>query len=241
MFGVYIHFWILKVCVRNTPAHRNCQNPPVCTRSLESTTLLSLQNLIHQPQPLRIQHPQPFRIHQPQPLVIHQPQPLRIHQSQPFRIHQPQSSFKNPPASAFKSPPASAFETPSASIHLNIQNPPVCTKTFRTQKCGTRFHWLARAVHISVVVLKVQVQCCFTSTETTRNIKDGEPRTATWTFTQLLSSESNDGERPVCMYLAQTPSITTHKSHKPPPDSGAVPASGLGYRLVGGNKKKLPF
>ena len=96
-----VHFWILKVCVRNSPAHRNCQNPLVCTRSLESTTLLSLQNLIHQPQP--------FRIHQPQPLVIHQPQPLRIHQSEPFRIHQPQSSFKNPPASAFKNPPASAF------------------------------------------------------------------------------------------------------------------------------------
>ena len=34
------------------------------------------------------------------------------------------------------------------------------------------------------------VQCCFTSTETTRLIRDGEPRTATSTFTQLLSSVS---------------------------------------------------
>ena len=34
-----------------------------------------------------------------------------------------------------------------------------------------------------------QVQCCFTSTETIRTIRDGEPRTATSTFTQLLSSE----------------------------------------------------
>ena len=33
------------------------------------------------------------------------------------------------------------------------------------------------------------VQCCFTSTETIRTIRDGEPRTATSTFTQLLSSE----------------------------------------------------
>ena len=33
----------------------------------------------------------------------------------------------------------------------------------------------------------VQIQCCFTSIETT--IRDGEPRTATSTFTQLLSSE----------------------------------------------------
>ena len=32
-------------------------------------------------------------------------------------------------------------------------------------------------------------QCCFTSTETKRTVKDGEPRTATSTFTQLLNSE----------------------------------------------------
>ena len=32
------------------------------------------------------------------------------------------------------------------------------------------------------------VQCCFPSTETIRTIKDGEPRTATSTLTQLLSS-----------------------------------------------------
>ena len=31
-------------------------------------------------------------------------------------------------------------------------------------------------------------RCCFTSTETIRLIRDGEPRTATSTFTQLLSS-----------------------------------------------------
>ena len=31
-------------------------------------------------------------------------------------------------------------------------------------------------------------QCCFTATETRRPIRDGKPRTATSTFTQLLSS-----------------------------------------------------
>ena len=31
-------------------------------------------------------------------------------------------------------------------------------------------------------------QCCFTSTETTRTVRDGEPRTATSSFIQLLSS-----------------------------------------------------
>ena len=33
------------------------------------------------------------------------------------------------------------------------------------------------------------MKCCFTSTETVRTIMDGEPRTATSTVTQLLSSE----------------------------------------------------
>ena len=36
----------------------------------------------------------------------------------------------------------------------------------------------------------VQIQCCFTSTETIRSNRDGEPRTATSSFTQVLSSES---------------------------------------------------
>ena len=35
----------------------------------------------------------------------------------------------------------------------------------------------------------VQVQCCPTSTETTGTVRDGEPRTATQTFTQLLNSQ----------------------------------------------------
>ena len=34
------------------------------------------------------------------------------------------------------------------------------------------------------------IQRCFASTETTRLIRDGKPRMATSTFTQLLSSES---------------------------------------------------
>ena len=35
-------------------------------------------------------------------------------------------------------------------------------------------------------------RCCFTSTETARLIRDGEPRTATSTFTQLLSSGNTE-------------------------------------------------
>ena len=36
----------------------------------------------------------------------------------------------------------------------------------------------------------VQVQRCFTSTETIRTVRDGEPSTSTSTFTQLLISGS---------------------------------------------------
>ena len=35
----------------------------------------------------------------------------------------------------------------------------------------------------------ISLQCCLTSTETVRCVRDGEPRTATSTFTQLLSSD----------------------------------------------------
>ena len=68
-------------------------------------------------------------------------------------------------------------------------------------------HWMSRSLligTISVLItssvtlsgftasfglhLLVQVPCCFTYTETIRTIRDMEPRTATSTFTQLLSS-----------------------------------------------------
>ena len=39
-----------------------------------------------------------------------------------------------------------------------------------------------------LVKIIVRVQCCFTSIETVRTIRDREPRMATSTFTQLLSS-----------------------------------------------------
>ena len=53
-------------------------------------------------------------------------------------------------------------------------------------------------LHVVLIVLtngvhdgeKLCFKCCFTSTETIRLIRDGEPRTTTSTFTQLLSSLS---------------------------------------------------
>ena len=41
---------------------------------------------------------------------------------------------------------------------------------------------------LSIEAHRVQVQCCFTFTETIRTIRHGEPSTATSTFTQLLDS-----------------------------------------------------
>ena len=35
-------------------------------------------------------------------------------------------------------------------------------------------------------------QCCFTSAETLRTVRDGEPRTSTSAFTQLLTSDPDD-------------------------------------------------
>ena len=51
-------------------------------------------------------------------------------------------------------------------------------------KEGRRKAKLGVCLQVSVLA----VQWCFTSTETIKLIGDGEPRTATWPFTQLLSS-----------------------------------------------------
>ena len=50
--------------------------------------------------------------------------------------------------------------------------------------------WYQLVSNVCIVLgdCAVQVQCCFMSTETVRTIRDREPRTATSTFTQLLSS-----------------------------------------------------
>ena len=43
--------------------------------------------------------------------------------------------------------------------------------------------------HLFLLLLLLLLQCCFTSTETVRTVTDGEPRSATSSLTQLLSSE----------------------------------------------------
>ena len=60
------------------------------------------------------------------------------------------------------------------------------------------FVWFIGRVGLGLLRL---LQCCFTSTETVRTIRDREPRTSTSTFTQLLSSVTS-----VLLYI--------HRDHK---------------------------
>ena len=49
-----------------------------------------------------------------------------------------------------------------------------------------------------------QIQCCFTFTETIGTSKDGEPRTATSTFTQLLLSDLEKAKVQCCFTSIET-------------------------------------
>ena len=69
---------------------------------------------------------------------------------------------------------------------------PTSTFTRLLSSEPTRFCWpLTLQSSLPSIYPQVQVQCCFTSTETVRTIRDGEPRTSTSTFTQLPSSETH--------------------------------------------------
>ena len=58
------------------------------------------------------------------------------------------------------------------------------------------------------------VEYCFTSTDTVRTVRDGEPMTSTSTFTQLLSSEMNTFNRSVLLY-ASTETVPTVRDGEP--------------------------
>ena len=60
--------------------------------------------------------------------------------------------------------------------------------------------------HLPLLLLLL-LQCCFTSTETIRNIWDGELRTSTSSFTQLLSSDNFP-------LLSSFIVLYVHKNHK---------------------------
>ena len=82
---------------------------------------------------------------------------------------------------------------------------------------------LVQMTQLLSVVL--QIQCCFTSTETVWAIRDGEPRTATPTFTQLLSSE-------LC-YSYLTAHIAHSERRQDPSLAVQVPLEFIGHRHDG--------
>ena len=55
-----------------------------------------------------------------------------------------------------------------------------------------------------IVLFALQVHCCFTPTETKRTIRDREPRTATSTFTQLLSFDWPQVQVQCCFTSTET-------------------------------------
>ena len=83
----------------------------------------------------------------------------------------------------------------------------------------------------------VQIQCCFTSTETVRTIRDREHRTVIWTFTQLLSSVSEEIALSPFM-LAYTALSHTHThTHTHTPSHQVQHTSSLLGLQVGGREE----
>lgn len=57
--------------------------------------------------------------------------------------------------------------------------------------------------HLDAVTLLLRLlHCCITSTETIRISKDGEPRTATETFTELLTSDAERRDAYLFLYIS---------------------------------------
>ena len=72
---------------------------------------------------------------------------------------------------------------------------------------------------LSSEILNFSFQCSFTSTETIRLIRDGEPWAAASTFTQLMSSEIASFEfsislRPETIRLIRVQYFFTSRDHK---------------------------
>ena len=84
-----------------------------------------------------------------------------------------------------------------------------------------------------IIIIGVQVQCCFTSTETVRTVRDGEPKAATSISTQFLSSE-----RPrVHSCFTSTETVRTVRDGEP---KAATSISTPVPELCAGRKKHTP-
>ena len=102
-------------------------------------------------------------------------------------------------------------------------------------------HTLNGAVRLRVrpLMLQVRVQCCFTSTETVRTIRDGEPRTSTSTFTQLLNSDTTASRASLFFFFkyALRPHMETLRFIK----DGESGRRGTGGGVDGGGGGRVPM
>ena len=81
------------------------------------------------------------------------------------------------------------FKLSSQPLLLGIQRPVLLRLGFKLSSELLLQLGLSSFFHKTPSYCYSFLSCCFTSTETTRTIMDGEPRTATSTVTQLLGSE----------------------------------------------------
>ena len=109
--------------------------------------------------------------------------------------------------------PACLFVTLSVSVSLSLS---LCFKgmfTLSIQQSRT-CHSRSTKPRAKNTLLQIG-KCCFTSTETIRTIRDVEPRTATSTFTQLLSSAIVGGNTTLC-------TATTESDNRKSPSSSSM-------------------
>ena len=81
------------------------------------------------------------------------------------------------------------------------------SRTIASSNCS----WVTLSLYQRCSVL----YCCFTSTETVRTIRNGEPRTATLTFTELLSSDVSTVSVRVQCCLTSTETVRTIRDGEP--------------------------
>ena len=82
--------------------------------------------------------------------------------------------------------------------HFNF---PCKCKAHSLQYCLQLAHCFRKRARPKMETNQVQVQCCFTPTETVRTIRDGKPRTPISIFTQLLSYERETELSSVLLYV----------------------------------------
>ena len=101
----------------------------------------------------------------------------------------------------------------SANVALRPQKPQGLLGTWNPRRPSR--HSLTRLL----ISDSPKVQCCFMSTEIMRIIRDGEPRTATSTFAQLLNSATVEA---IQAYVQPQPPFSPDSDNRKSPSSSSV-------------------